>query len=261
MQASYEDFWTLDQEELLDSCERTGAIVLRHSCDGQTDVWEPGSDNCYLSVILDRQVLMVAAPVDLRTKKAESFSPQALQGSWSKMKIKNPKVVMASPTVLTKYTKQKEVIWQQYRLCLAIVEYQNLVCEHFLILGPESGKIWWVKKVQYLQKKYHCKWTLLRGKKPKWIFSQFRWTTCQRCILFNNMGSFIRKSELRKPENVNKPICQVWKFQCRWIVTPQGILGKQLCSYHHDGSGWQSTNRCNPIILGLRLSGMPLEQK
>ena len=128
---------TVDQEELLDSCERTGAIVLRHSCDGQTDVWEPGSDNSYLSVILDRQELMVAAPVDLRTKKAESFSPQALQGSWSKMKIKNPKVVVTSPTVLTKYTKQKEAIWQQYRLCLAIVEYQNLVCEHFLILGPE----------------------------------------------------------------------------------------------------------------------------
>ena len=26
------------------------------------------------------------------------------------------------------------------------------------------------KKVHYLQKKYHCLWTLLRGEKPKWIF-------------------------------------------------------------------------------------------
>ena len=31
---------------------------------------------------------MVAAPADLRTKKADGFSPQALQGFWSKIKIK-----------------------------------------------------------------------------------------------------------------------------------------------------------------------------
>ena len=113
---------------------------------------------------------MVTAPVDLRTKKAESFSPQALQGFWSKMKIKNPKIVVMSPTVFTKYTNQKEVIWQQYRLCLAVAEYQVLGGKHLLILGPESGKIWWLQKVQYLQKKYNCKWTLLRGTQPKWIF-------------------------------------------------------------------------------------------
>ena len=40
------------------------------SCDGQLDVWELFSDTSYLSAILDRQGLMVAAPVDLRTKKA-----------------------------------------------------------------------------------------------------------------------------------------------------------------------------------------------
>ena len=45
------------------------------------------------------------------------------------------------------------------------------LCKHFLILGPEPDKIWWLKKVQqYLQKRYHCRWTLLRGKTPKWIF-------------------------------------------------------------------------------------------
>ena len=101
MSASYEDFWTLDLEDFLDSCGRTRAPVLWHSCDGQTDVWELFSDNSYLSVILDRQGLVVAVPVDLRTKKVE-----------------------------TKYTKKKEVIWQQYRLCLAIAE--SFGCEHFL---------------------------------------------------------------------------------------------------------------------------------
>ena len=39
-----------------------------------------------------------------------------------------------------------------------------------LFLGQESGKIWWLKKVQHLQKKYRCQWTLLRGEEPKWIF-------------------------------------------------------------------------------------------
>ena len=77
-------------------------------------------------------------------------------------------MVMMSPTVCTEYTKSKEVIWQQYRLYLAIAEWQTLGGEPFLILGPESEKIWCLKKVQYLQK-YHCQWTLLRGRQPKWI--------------------------------------------------------------------------------------------
>ena len=85
---------TEDLEELPDSCERTGAPVLWLSCEDQTDVWELFSDNFYLSALLDRQGLVNADPVDLRTKKAESFTPQALQGFWSKIKIKNPKIVV-----------------------------------------------------------------------------------------------------------------------------------------------------------------------
>ena len=75
----------VDLEELRDSCERIGAPVLWLSCEGQIDVWELFYDNSYLSAILDRQGSKVAAPVDLRRKKAESFSPQALQGFWSKL--------------------------------------------------------------------------------------------------------------------------------------------------------------------------------
>ena len=101
-------------------------------CEGQTDVWELFTDTCYLSALLDRQGLMVAAPVDLRTKKDESFSPQALQGFWSKIKVKNPKIVVMSPTVFTKNTNIKEVIWQQCRQCLAIAEYHILGGKHFL---------------------------------------------------------------------------------------------------------------------------------
>ena len=132
---------TVDLEEFPDSCERIGAPVLWLSCEGQIDVWELCSDNSYLSAILDGQGLMVAAPEDLRTKKAEHFSRQALQGFWSKLKKKNPKVVVMSPTVFSRYTNQQEVIWQQYRLCLAIAEYQILGGKHFLTLEPESGNI------------------------------------------------------------------------------------------------------------------------
>ena len=70
---------TMDLEELPDSRERAGAPVLWLSCEGQIDVWELFSDNSYLSAVLYRQGSLVAAPVDLRTKKAERFSPQLLQ--------------------------------------------------------------------------------------------------------------------------------------------------------------------------------------
>ena len=90
------------------------------------------------------------------------------QDKWRKSsRKKDPKIVVMSPTVTTNNFKQKDVKRQQYRLCLAVKEYQILGCKHFLLLGPESGKIWWLMKVQYLQKKYLCQWTLLRGKKPK----------------------------------------------------------------------------------------------
>ena len=54
---------TVDPEELPDSRECTGAPALWLSCEGQMDVWELFSDNYYLSAVLDRQGLMVAAPV------------------------------------------------------------------------------------------------------------------------------------------------------------------------------------------------------
>ena len=96
------DLWTADLEELSDSRERAGAPVQWLSCDGQIDVWEMFSNNSYLRAILDRQRLQVAGPMDLGTKKAQIFSPPLLQNSWFKLKKKNPKIVVMSPTVTTK---------------------------------------------------------------------------------------------------------------------------------------------------------------
>ena len=58
-----------------------------------------------------------------------------------------------SPTVTTQNSKQKEVMWQQYRLCLGVAENQILGGQHLLMLGPEAGNIWWLQKVHYIQKK------------------------------------------------------------------------------------------------------------
>ena len=147
--------------------------MLWLSCEGQMDVWELFSDNSYLSAIHDRQGLLVVVPPDLRTKMTESFSPQLLQGFWRKLKKKNPKIAVMSPTFTTQNCNQKESHMATVPSVLGPSEYQILGGEHFLGLGPESVKICWLKKVQYLQKKYHCQWTLLRGKKPKWIFHNF----------------------------------------------------------------------------------------
>ena len=88
-----------------------------------------------------------------------------------------------SPTFETKDFKKKGVVRQQYHFCIDVAEHQILVGKHFLILGPKSGKIWWLKKVQYLQKKCHCQWTVLRGEKPEWIF--------------HNLGNLLRPLELK----------------------------------------------------------------
>ena len=101
-------FGALDLEELPDLRQRTGAPVLWFSCEGQKDVWELFSDNSYLSAILDRQGLMLAAPVDLRTKRSEGFSPQPLQLFLSNIKTNNPKIVVMSPTVFTHHTNHKK---------------------------------------------------------------------------------------------------------------------------------------------------------
>ena len=79
---------TVDLEVLRDSRERARAPVLWLSCEGQMDVWELFSDNSYLSAILDLQGLLVAAPMDIGTKKAESFLPQKLQGFLFQLKKK-----------------------------------------------------------------------------------------------------------------------------------------------------------------------------
>ena len=130
-------------------------------------------DNSYLSAILDRQGLQVAAPVNLRNRKIEHFSQLLSQGFWSTLKIKNPKIVVMSPTATTQNSEQKEVMWQQYRLCLAVAEHQILGGKYFPTLGPESGKIWWLKEVHYLQKNTTANGLSCVARTPSGFFHNF----------------------------------------------------------------------------------------
>ena len=152
--------------------------MLWLSCRDQIDVWKLFSDIFFLVLSLIDKDSWLQHQLTLEQRKLRASHHSCCRAFWSKLKKKNPKIVVMSPTATAKNSKQKEIIWQQYRLCLAVAEYQIRGGKHFLIFGPESGKIWWLKKGQYLQKKYHCRWTLLRGKKPRWTFHNFGNLSC-----------------------------------------------------------------------------------
>ena len=163
----------VDLEELPDSCEGTGAPLLWLSCEGQTDAWEMFTDNSYLSAILDRQGLVVAVPVNSKTKKAEGFSPQALQGFWSKIKKKNkdscdvpdgfhqihyPKSrhMATIPSVLG-HSRIPNSRWWTFPYFSARIRKELVVEESTMLL----------------QKKYHCQTAPMRDKKTQVDFPQF----------------------------------------------------------------------------------------
>ena len=73
----------------------------------------------------------------------------------------------------TKSFKKKEEVWQPYHMCMDVAEHKILGGKHFLILGPESGKIWWLKKVQYSRKKVSLPMDPLRDEKHKLSFHDF----------------------------------------------------------------------------------------
>ena len=111
------------------------------------------SDNSYLSAILDRQGLLVAAPIDVRTKKADNLTPQLLQGFWNKLKKKTQERRDVPDCCYEELQATKSFWATIYLLCLVVADHQILGGKYFLILGPETGRIWWLKKVQCLQQK------------------------------------------------------------------------------------------------------------
>ena len=89
----------------------------------------------------------------------------------------------------------------------------------FLILAPESGKNWWLKKVQYLQQKYHCKWTVLRGTQPKFMFHNFgdqHANAAFSLTVWVPSSGRVNSGNQRTWTNLLSSV----KIQCRRIVTP-----------------------------------------
>ena len=106
-------------------------------------------DNSCLTAIVNRQGLQVATLIDLRTKKAESVSPQLIQGFWQKLMRNSPKIVVMSPTFETKDNKKGRSGMGKSTICVLTWQSIKFLAENTsLLLGPESGKIWWLKRVQ-----------------------------------------------------------------------------------------------------------------
>ena len=76
-----------------------------------------------------------------------------------------------SPTINTK-SFEKKWYGKRYHLCMDAAEHQILGGKHFLILGPESGKILWLRKVQYFQKKVPSPMDCLAWRETHVIFSK-----------------------------------------------------------------------------------------
>ena len=74
-----------------------------------------------------------------------------MQSFWYKRKRKSRKIDVRSPTVVM----------------LTVAEHQTLGGKH------SETEIWWLEKVQYLLKKYHCQWTFFREKNPSEFFRVF----------------------------------------------------------------------------------------
>ena len=156
----------MDLEELPDSRERTRAPVLWLSCEGQIDVWEMFSDNSYLSAILDRQGLSVAVPVDLRTKNSESFFTTAVARAFGRSsKIRIPSSSWCPRRQLPKTRNRRKSYGNSAVCAWPWQKIKSVVVNIFSWHQIQERSVW-----KSFWKKKHCRWTLVRGRTPKWIF-------------------------------------------------------------------------------------------
>ena len=113
--------------------------------------------------------------------------------------------------------------------------------KHGLIIADLSSHNLWEKQVR------------------SWCVSNM--STYQCSILFNNMGSFIQKSEFRKPENLNTSLSPKVKSSM-----------SRNCHFSENSAEtttriwyWQQrptvTDRRKAVVWGLCFGGMPLKQK
>ena len=143
-------------------------------------------------------------------------------GSGSEMKSKIPWVVVMSLTVFPNTQKKKKLNGNSAVCALVIAEYQFSVVNIFL--GPESGKISGWRRYITFRRSTIANGSSCEARNPSG-FSQCWWLTWQCSTLFNNMGSINRKSEFRKPENLNKPIVKCERFNVAELSLLKEFLG------------------------------------
>ena len=97
-----------------------------------------------------------------------------------------------------------------------VAEHQIHDGKPCLILGPETGKNWWLKKGATSPEKYHCQWTILRGKKPMWIF--------------HNIGNLVRPLE-PVPASRERVVPTEWRTFLEDCISRAKVIPGQAVEY------------------------------
>ena len=83
-----------------------------------------------------------------------------------------------------------------------------------------------------------------------------------RCsILFNNIGSFNRKSEFRKPENLNKPVAKGEKLNVADLSLLQEFWGNNYAHVFLTAEAGSLSTDAKQVLEDCGFGGMPLKEK
>ena len=86
-------------------------------------------------------------------------------------------------------------------------------------------------------------------------------STYQCSILFNNMGSFNGKSEVRKPENRNKPNAKGEKFNVADLSLLREFWGNSYAHVFLTAEADSSSTNAKQLLEDYGFGVMPLKQK
>ena len=86
-------------------------------------------------------------------------------------------------------------------------------------------------------------------------------STYQCSFLFNNMRSFNRKSEVRKPQNLNKPNAKGEKFNVADLSLLQEFWGNNYAHVFLTAEADSLSTDAKQVLEDCGFGGMPLKQK
>ena len=86
-------------------------------------------------------------------------------------------------------------------------------------------------------------------------------STYQCRFVFNNVGSFNRKSEVRKPQNLNKPNAKGEKLNVDDLSLLQEIWGNKYAHVYLTAEADSLSTDAKQLLEDYGFGGMPLKQK